>query len=285
MADEAPLEAQTAPPLKSAPPVADDAGAPSRMTDDSEHGDGDGWSALIAGVDAAGQAAAASSSSELMQATAPGAPITTADVFHLPTAPGAGAAAMAPGSSGSGSDAPTMPALAAKIIATCNQLEEEPWLPVRSIVTMFRIHVTFGEQTWELLRRYSDFYELDVQLAKSFDPESLPPLPPKLMMNEDAAIASRFLELDVYLKALLANPTLSRHAKVQDFLGVEKQGARYGVRRYECAPRASRPTRAPYTLLSTDRRRSRINRCICVSKRRYDSAQSEGNRYIRDNDL
>ena len=60
----------------------------------------------------------------------------------------------------------------------------------------------------------------------------------------------RYLELDAYLRALLANPSLARHGRLLDFLGVEKHGVRYGIRRYE-----------------------------------YDSAQSEGNRYIRDNDL
>ena len=142
------------------------------------------------------------------------------------------------------------PTLTARIISTCNQLEEEPWLPVRSIITMFRISVVCGDKTWELLRRYTEFHELDAQLAKVFDPAVLPPLPPKLLVNEDAAIATRFLELDAYIRALLTNPNIRRNTKLHDFLGVEKHGARYGVRRYE-----------------------------------YDSAQSEGNRYIRDNDL
>ena len=60
----------------------------------------------------------------------------------------------------------------------------------------------------------------------------------------------RYLELDAYVRALLASPVLCKNGKLLDFLGVEKHGVRYGVRRYE-----------------------------------YDSAQSEGNRYIRDNDL
>jgi hypothetical protein len=78
----------------------------------------------------------------------------------------------------------------------------------------------------------------------------LPALPPKLLYNEDGAIAMRFLELDAYIRGLLLNPNIRKNTKLHDFLGVEKHGARYGVRRYE-----------------------------------YDSAQSEGNRYIRDNDL
>ena len=140
--------------------------------------------------------------------------------------------------------------LSARIVSTSNQLDDEPWLPVRNIVTMFRIQVTQEGKSWELMRRYTDFHELDAQLTKSYDPSMLPPLPPKLLVNEDAAIASRFLELDAYIRILLAHPTIGKHPRLLDFLGVEKHGPRYGVRRYE-----------------------------------YDSAHSEGNRYIRDNDL
>ena len=59
-----------------------------------------------------------------------------------------------------------------------------------------RLHqVNCGEKEWELLRRYAEFHELDAQLAKAFDPATLPALPPKLIINEDSAIAERFLEL------------------------------------------------------------------------------------------
>ena len=133
------------------------------------------------------------------------------------------------------------PGLVARVVSTCNQLEEEPWLPVRSIVTMFRVSVTCGEKSWELLRRYTEFHELDAQLANSFDPALLPSLPPKLLVNEDAAIAMRFMELDAYLRGLTAIPAICRNVKLQDFLGVEKHGARYGVRRYECARAADWP--------------------------------------------
>ena len=50
--------------------------------------------------------------------------------------------------------------LSTQIICTTNKLEEEPWLPVRGIVTMFRIKVTADDRTWEVQRRYSDFNEL-----------------------------------------------------------------------------------------------------------------------------
>jgi len=176
------------------------------------------------------------------------------------SAPSAAAAAFleatAPGGDRSDADDPNArssssePILTTQIVSTCNQMEDEPWLPVRSIVTMFRINVRCGDKEWSQLRRYTDFHDLDAALAKTFDAVLLPPLPPKLLVNEDAAIATRFLELDAYLRGLLANGGIRHHAKLHEFLGIEKHGARYGVRRYE-----------------------------------YDSAQSEGNRYIRDNDL
>ena len=174
---------------------------------------------------------------------------------ELPTlgssAAGEGGAADAAGlsrsRSGSGSSGEPV---TARIVSTSNQLEDEPWLPVKSIVTMFRIHVSCGEKSWEVLRRYTDFNELHAQLAKVFDPAGLPALPPKLLLNDDESIAERYLELDTYLRKLLTAEPTTRHPRLLDFLGVEKQGVRYGVRRYE-----------------------------------YDSAQSEGNRYIRDGDL
>ena len=154
------------------------------------------------------------------------------------------------GSSSSGGGQPDPDAITARIVATSNQLDEEPWLPVRNIVTMYRISCTVGEKTWEMLRRYSDFAELHAKLCKAMDPAVLPALPPKLLRNEDDAIAERYLELDVYLRKLLTLPAVAKHGRLLDFLGAEKHGVRYGVRRYE-----------------------------------YDSAQSEGNKYIRDDQL
>ena len=98
--------------------------------------------------------------------------------------------------------------------------------------------------------RFSEFAELHLRLSKAIDESVLPPLPPKLLLNDDADIAERYLELDAYLRRLLASPATGKHGKLLDFLGAEKHGVRYGVRRYE-----------------------------------YDSAQSEGNKYIRDDQL
>ena len=138
----------------------------------------------------------------------------------------------------------------ARIVSTHNHLEDEPWLPVRSIVTVFRVKITMGERSWEILRRYSDFHELNLRLVKVFGAGVVADFPPKLMMNADEAIAERYLELDAYVRKLLQTPTVKRNHRLLEFLGIAKQGVRYGVRNYE-----------------------------------YDSTQSEGNRYIRDDAL
>ena len=141
------------------------------------------------------------------------------------------------------------PPLLATIISTSNTYDEDPWLPVQTVVTLFNIRVDWGEQDWEVLRRYSDFLELHTLLSRAFG-SLLPPMPPRLLFNADPDIADRMMELDRYLRKLLSFPAVARHHRVQEFLGVSKHGVRYGVRRYE-----------------------------------YDSSQSEGNRYIRDGDL
>jgi hypothetical protein len=95
------------------------------------------------------------------------------------------------GAAASSSDANSGDTVSARIVCTQNQLEEEPWLPVRSIVTMFRIQVSSGDRQWDVMRRYSDFHELHMQLAKASDPLTMPALPPKLLLNDDTSIAER----------------------------------------------------------------------------------------------
>ena len=104
-----------------------------------------------------------------------------------------------------------------------------------SIITMFRIQVSSGDRTWEVLRRYTDFKELQQNLTEAIDPSLVPPLPPKLLLNSDVDIAERYLELDAYVRALLASPASCKHDRVLDFLGVEKllSVRRSGIRRYE----------------------------------------------------
>ena len=51
--------------------------------------------------------------------------------------------------------------------------------------------VTADDRSWEVQRRYSDFHELNLRLAKAFGEATLPELPPKLLMNADENIAER----------------------------------------------------------------------------------------------
>lgn len=74
--------------------------------------------------------------------------------------------------------------LQATIICTSNQIEDEPWLPVQSIVTLFRIQVQCDEQQWEIYRRYSDFHELNEKLMEVGGYTEMPELPPKLLLNQ-----------------------------------------------------------------------------------------------------
>ena len=80
--------------------------------------------------------------------------------------------------------APAQPQLSARIVCTVNSVDEEPWLPVKSIVTQFKIQVASGDANWEVLRRYSDFHDLNDRLAQHCGISSLPELPPKLLMNQ-----------------------------------------------------------------------------------------------------
>jgi len=145
---------------------------------------------------------------------------------------------------------PVNEVVVARVVATSNQLDDEPWLPVQTIITLFRIQVSCGDKSWEVMRRYSDFNALHGIMCKAYDESTLPKLPPKLLLNADENIAERHLELDAYLRGLLRLEGAHGNGRLLDFLGVEKQSARYGIRNYE-----------------------------------YDSSQSEGNRYIKDNDL
>ena len=149
-------------------------------------------------------------------------------------------------------------ALTIQIVSTVNKLSDEPWLPVQGIVTLFRIQVKADDQTWEVQRRYSDFNELNQRLAKAFGEAALPELPPKLVLNSDVDIAERYLELDAYLRKLLQITSIARNYRLLEFLGIAKQGVRYGIRNYECALRTDtlQPPAPPVGAIS--------HRCACT---------------------
>ena len=71
--------------------------------------------------------------------------------------------------------------LRAQIVCTTNYYDEESL--VTSIVTLFRIAVRCGEQSWEIQRRYSEFLELNEKLSLRMS-TNCPTLPPKLLRNQ-----------------------------------------------------------------------------------------------------
>ena len=76
-----------------------------------------------------------------------------------------------------------------------------------------------------MLRRYSEFAELHQTLSRSID--SLPVLPPKLVLNTPEDLADRYLELDVFLGALLAMPSAAAHARLRSFLGADTSSVQH----------------------------------------------------------
>ena len=138
-------------------------------------------------------------------ATQPPAGATADAVFSSPTS-GGSAEAGGGASSSDGVDAAPGEVLSAKIVCTSNQLEEEPWLPVRNIITMFRIHVSIGDREWDVMRRYSDFHELHQAVSKT-----IPTRPPCLRSRRSCPqrrppIAERFGS-SMPTCALVASPT------------------------------------------------------------------------------
>ena len=98
-------------------------------------------------------------------------------------------------------------------------------------------------------------------------------------------IAERYLELDAYLRALLSQQSTCRAAALLDFLGIAKQSVRYGVRNFECAHHGPLQRAACLAVSRVPRRPCEATSPPPAAPGRYDSSQSEGNRYIRDSDL
>ena len=85
-------------------------------------------------------------------------------------------------------------------------------------------------RSWCVLRRYSEFFELHQTLTYDIGP--LPVLPPKLVLNTAEDLADRYLDLDAFLRALLAMPTAAAHVRLRSFLGADSASAPRGI---ECA--------------------------------------------------
>ena len=115
-----------------------------------------------------------------------------------------------------------MVALVARVVATTNQPSTDLLASLRPTVTLYRIHVRqFGTRqfSWCVLRRYSEFVDLHAAVGKTVP--SLPTLPPKLVLNTADALADRYLDLDAFLRSLLAMPAAAAHPRLRSFLGAD----------------------------------------------------------------
>ena len=106
-------------------------------------------------------------------------------------------------------------AVHANIIKTANELEAG-YVSER-IVTRFVIEVRQLGIRWEVSRRYSEFYKFHDLLSLQW--ADLPSLPPKLLFSSgDDDVVQRMMELDAYLRALLASPAVALSPLVCTFL-------------------------------------------------------------------
>eukprot|EP00743_Colponemidia_sp_Colp-15_P006113 GILK01006571.1.p1 GENE.GILK01006571.1~~GILK01006571.1.p1 ORF type:complete len:965 (-),score=132.21 GILK01006571.1:54-2915(-) len=91
-------------------------------------------------------------------------------------------------------------------------------------VVKYQIEVTSPDDPLGLPRRfekrYNDFRILHQQLQEQFSTKTLPTLPAKMLFRNpsESALNTRRLELDNYLKLLLADPEVSKSSAMQDFL-------------------------------------------------------------------
>ncbi len=106
--------------------------------------------------------------------------------------------------------------ISARVVRTANELEEGLVYGER-VVTKFVIEISQLGFKWEVGRRYSEFHRFHELLALQW--ADLPPLPPKLLFSQECEdIAERMLQLDLYLRALLASPALALSPLVCAFL-------------------------------------------------------------------
>jgi len=114
--------------------------------------------------------------------------------------------------------------LNARVIRTTNDLE--PGYMSEKIVTKFIIECRQLSFRWEVARRYSEFHRFHELLALQWD--QLPELPPKLLFSQECGdVAQRMMELDTYLRALLASPAVALSPLVCTFLdGIDVQSFR-----------------------------------------------------------
>ena len=80
-----------------------------------------------------------------------------------------------------------------------------------------RVQVKQLHFKWEIRRRYSEFFRFHELLSLEW--AHLPELPPKMLFSQDVPdIAARMMDLDTYLRALLASPAVALSPLVCTFL-------------------------------------------------------------------
>ena len=113
------------------------------------------------------------------------------------------------------------PGLVASITGVVKR-QADDWLGQRA-VTLYRVEVVQGGQTWFVLRRYSKFHNMHNELHQAHSLRGkLPTLPPKRIRP---SVEERRLLLDEYLQCLLATPSLASDPIVQRFLAPPASGS------------------------------------------------------------
>lgn len=116
-----------------------------------------------------------------------------------------------------GQQSPTTGLLIARVVGTSNT----PTL--LKTVTYYRIAVQRANASWFVSRRFREFAMMHATLSREC--KDLPPLPKKMVRSTPKALSDRYVELDAFLRSLLAMPAASSLPQIRAFLGVDAGGA------------------------------------------------------------
>ncbi len=95
--------------------------------------------------------------------------------------------------------------------------------------TSYSFNVLTGSGKWTIQKRYSDFRELDLDLARKYPKrmQRVLRLPPKKLLgkNSQALVDFRQKALDAYLKSLLKDTALLNTDEIREFLEIPLEAA------------------------------------------------------------
>jgi hypothetical protein len=97
---------------------------------------------------------------------------------------------------------------------------KEKYFPY-SKYTQYAIKIFTNDKTWELKKRYSNFYELHQTLSKKFN--NIPKFPPKKIFKSDEFIKERQEKLEKYINILLTREDIYKFDEIFDFIEMEKE--------------------------------------------------------------